>query len=588
MANMISRPSSSPPESSSSTGHDCHTPEVPRDKLPPVETRICYHCDHTLVCENRDLRKAIQPVYAALRGGISRMHVNPDAIVQQISIYESDIGRYDDEIVDLEKVMRELKRKRGELQRVADANRSLISPIRRLPLEILTTIFRYVQDIPDVRLPLQLRKNVCQRVCHSWRTIILSNHAEFLPHLIARGQTPEHIERRRRALHEQLAITAPKPFSLVIEDFSSILMHGSEREDYGLPLEQPITEDPIFANSERWRSAKISLGPRTLRSLADFEGAVPQLTTLSLSSDRPFPGEDFESVSQLRMFADAPRLRTVMLCPPFYPNRTALPYEQLTHITIIGMDWSHIAYLFEHCRKLVLARIYAGRGPSPTDAIAETCATKLDVETNNHTFLPQTPAPVTRSPFTVISAPRLSRLVLHSLPDCDALEEMIQRSGCKITSLILTLRFLRGTNVSAQIVRRIVEIMPHVRNFEVTLDVLEGAATFIQLLFAEMSAMTCEGKPRVLPVLRRFSFTLIGRRPVCDQELVQLVGARMQCPEFMCLEVKCPLPDARIEELRAFSERGLEVYGLNDCDLKSVAINRGMASTARLSMYFGL
>ena len=53
------------------------------------------------------------------------MHVNPDAIVQQISIYESDIGRYDDEIVDLEKVMRELKRKRelgmddGEEEKVA-------------------------------------------------------------------------------------------------------------------------------------------------------------------------------------------------------------------------------------------------------------------------------------------------------------------------------------------------------------------------------------------------------------------------------------------------------------------------------------
>ncbi|KAL1745618.1 hypothetical protein HDZ31DRAFT_62931 [Schizophyllum fasciatum] len=588
MANMISRLSLSPPEVSTEAGHSCRTPEARTNKLPPIKTRLCYQCDHTLVCENRDLKRAIEPVYAALREGVSRMHVNTDAVVEQIAVYDADIGRYDDELTDLERVMRELKRKRGELQRVADANRSLIAPIRRLPVEILTTIFRYAHDVPDVRYPPSSRNNVCQRVCHSWRTIIMSNQAEFIPQLVARGQTPENLERRRRALHEQLASTAPKPISLAIEDFSSILMHGGDREDYGLPLQQPMTEDPVFTSSQRWRSVKLSLGPRSLRHLIDFAGSVPQLTTLALSADRPFPGEDFGSVSLLKMFESAPRLKRVMLCPPFYPARVALPYAQLTHITIIGMDWTHIAYLFEHCRKLTVARIYAGRGPLPADEVAETCATSLDIETNSHTFLPQTPAPISRSPFTVIAAPRLTRLVLHSLPDCDALEDMIQRSACKITSLILSLRFLRGTNISAQIVRRILDIMPHVHNFEVTLDVLEGAAAFIQLLFSEMGAMTHEGVARVLPALRRFSFTLIGRRPVCDEELIQLVEARMRCPGFKHLNVKCPLPEPRIEELRAFSERGLEVYGLSDCDLKYVAFNRGMASSARLSMYFGL
>ncbi|TRM61917.1 hypothetical protein BD626DRAFT_500908 [Schizophyllum amplum] len=561
MANIVSRPSRSSPVTAAEPDHPCYTPQPSSRKLPLVRTRICQHCDHTLVCENRDLKKAIQPVYAALREGVSRMHVNADAVVKQIAVYDSDIGLYDDEITELES-------KRGELQRVADANRSLISPIRRLPVEILTTIFRYTLDGPDMRLPLT-------KVCHSWRTIILSNQAEFIPHLVARGQTPENIDRRRRALHEQLAITAPKPISLAIEDFSSILMHGGDREDYGLPVQQPMIEDPLFTNSHRWRSLKMSLGPRSFRHLLEFEGSVSQLTTLSLSADRPFPGEDFGAVSELRLFADAPRLKKVMLCPPFYPARVLLPYAQLTHLTVIGMEWSHIAYLFQHCSSLVLARIYAGRGPLPTDGIAETCATALDLETNSHTFLPQTPAPVLRSSFSVLEAPRLTKLVLHSLPDCDALEDMIQRSGCKITTLCLSLRFLRGTTVNAEVV---------------TLDVLEGAATFIQLLFAEMSVMINEDKtePRVLPLLRRFSFTLIGRRPVCDEELVRVVEARMRCVEFRCLNVKCPLPEQRIEQLRECSERGLEVYGLKDCDLKFVAFNRGMASSARLATYFGL
>ncbi|TRM57537.1 hypothetical protein BD626DRAFT_586564 [Schizophyllum amplum] len=548
MANIVSRPSRSSPVTAAEPDHPCYTPQPSSRKLPLVRTRICQHCDHTLVCENRDLKKAIQPVYAALREGVSRMHVNADAVVKQIAVYDSDIGLYDDEITELERVMRVLKSKRGELQRVADANRSLISPIRRLPVEILTTIFRYTLDGPDMRLPLTPNSS---------------------PTWLRAAKPPRNIDRRRRALHEQLAITAPKPISLAIEDFSSILMHGGDREDYGLPVQQPMIEDPLFTNSHRWRSLKMSLGPRSFRHLLEFEGSVSQLTTLSLSADRPFPGEDFGAVSELRLFADAPRLKKVMLCPPFYPARVLLPYAQLTHLTVIGMEWSHIAYLFQHCSSLVLARIYAGRGPLPTDGIAET-------------------SPVLRSSFSVLEAPRLTKLVLHSLPDCDALEDMIQRSGCKITTLCLSLRFLRGTTVNAEVVRRLLDLMPHLRTFEVTLDVLEGAATFIQLLFAEMSVMINEDKtePRVLPLLRRFSFTLIGRRPVCDEELVRVVEARMRCVEFRCLNVKCPLPEQRIEQLRECSERGLEVYGLKDCDLKFVAFNRGMASSARLATYF--
>ncbi|KAL1697856.1 hypothetical protein EV121DRAFT_161044, partial [Schizophyllum commune] len=311
-----------------------------------------------------------------------------------------------------------------------------------------------------------------------------------------------------------------------------------------------------------WRSVSLSLSSDSLRSLGGIERPIPQLTSLSLAFTKPYidrGGSD--AISRLVMFEEAPLLRRVSLRPPFVPSCTVLPYAQLTHITIAGMDWTQLAYILERCPRLASVRVYPGTGRWPTDVVAETGVTTLDVGSSVHPS-----AAAARSLFTSISARHLSTLVLRFLPDPEALGVMIERSKCTIASLVLDLKYILATEDDAQITQRIVRMLPHVRNFDLTLDTFRGAATFTRPLLSEMSGMAEEGVPRLLPLMRRFSFRVVNCQPGCEQELVQLTKARMRSGEFSCLRVACPLPKACVEELRALSDDGLDLYGLKECE----------------------
>ncbi|THU98838.1 hypothetical protein K435DRAFT_752538, partial [Dendrothele bispora CBS 962.96] len=140
-------------------------------------TVLCSACKRDLV--TRDL-----PCYS-LRQDILRSTWTPsesDAsqIEREIANSSSDIAKYDAEIETLEGVLEELRRRKSEIQRYSDERRNLLSPIRKLPNEILGEIF--AASCGDYGLLITTARKgkisaptlVLSHVCSLWRNFVIS------------------------------------------------------------------------------------------------------------------------------------------------------------------------------------------------------------------------------------------------------------------------------------------------------------------------------------------------------------------------------------------------------------------------------
>ncbi|KAF5356429.1 hypothetical protein D9758_009506 [Tetrapyrgos nigripes] len=108
-----------------------------------------------------------------------------------ISNVEQDLSDYKEDIQIVENVLLDLKRKKGELERYVDHCKAYLSPIRRLPTEIMSEIFLIYQDLHwsdredrQFREPLTrpvmaysspaMTALVLSSVCKLWYTITLA------------------------------------------------------------------------------------------------------------------------------------------------------------------------------------------------------------------------------------------------------------------------------------------------------------------------------------------------------------------------------------------------------------------------------
>ncbi|THU78254.1 hypothetical protein K435DRAFT_700448, partial [Dendrothele bispora CBS 962.96] len=140
-------------------------------------TVLCSACKKDLV--TRDL-----PCYS-LRRDILRSTWIPSEldvtqIEHEIANSSSDTAKYDAEIETLEGVLEELRRKKSEIQRYSDERRNLLSPIRKLPTEILGEIFAASCRDNGLLIRSALKDKisaptlVLSHVCSLWRNFVIS------------------------------------------------------------------------------------------------------------------------------------------------------------------------------------------------------------------------------------------------------------------------------------------------------------------------------------------------------------------------------------------------------------------------------
>ena len=237
----------------------------------------------------------------------------------ELEAVEEDISRLQARLADIQ-------RRKCELTSYVEDLGALLSPIKRMPPEIMARVFDFCGDVhvrgphcePSRRAPLLLGS-----VCRSWRALSLAMPRLWTA-LYLDLPTAGVLDIQEEILHAWIQRSRPCPIALWLwNDFLS--------DDVPAPFLRRLSR--ILAdNADRWRALFIHF-PAATRDWDSFDALVqcpmPALEELEISPQctpwAPFRPEFL------------PRLRELQIPAGAMPDgHRTLPWTQLTHLTLRG------------------------------------------------------------------------------------------------------------------------------------------------------------------------------------------------------------------------------------------------------------
>ncbi|KAK0237719.1 hypothetical protein EDD85DRAFT_554727 [Armillaria nabsnona] len=249
-------------------------------------------------------------------------------ILPNIALLEGQLPVYDALINRLHTAVEELETYRATIQRVSKEFSSTLAPIRRLPSDVLRSIFRETQSQNPVQQSLYYHRPTIRfmhgtltlgQVCASWRDIVVSS--------------PE--------LWSHIRITFPC-FTVDNAGLSPLLkailpLSGQLPLEIHFISDRNTTTDKaievfslLLGERHRWRSASLKLPFDLLQQLGASGGKLACLESLTLMTPNP-PMETRPPGDGSDIFIDAPSLRKVVLHEGIECGSFAFP-SQLTHL----------------------------------------------------------------------------------------------------------------------------------------------------------------------------------------------------------------------------------------------------------------
>nr|GAT45247.1 predicted protein [Mycena chlorophos] len=304
--------------------------------------------------------------------------INADEMRDIIATCAAELEAYDVAISVAQETLTRLLSEREMMQRYSHVARSVLSPVRSLPAELLVKIFVLVRDGAEA----QAAEDVIDRffhagdalanepvmtlagVCSQWRAVALGS-PELWTTLYA-NITPFHNPHQVGLLTEALQRSAPLPLTVYLR---------SAYKDVDDTLQILLQQSP------RWKTVFVSTVRDNFEVLQAISGNLPLLERLSFDGGLCVPNVEDEparmsdgrrrkqKLEDFAAFLDAPRLVDVT----FKDRAPKLPWGQLLAVTAQIFDapssleefWRSLAFLAE-CNMdcdvvihLILQRIYA-------------------------------------------------------------------------------------------------------------------------------------------------------------------------------------------------------------------------------------
>ncbi|KAJ7160087.1 hypothetical protein C8R46DRAFT_1285428 [Mycena filopes] len=254
------------------------------------------------------------------------------------------LRRLDDEIADLQKAIDKLAEERDNLNAFVDAHKALLSPARRLPLDIIQEIF--VACIPTHRNCVMSASEapvLLGRICSSWRALSLSTprlwaklHIVEPPHYF--GLDPESqnkIAQRLQVTKSWLARSGEYPLSISLQ-----------YPPGGAPVDTALDVDPLggfllqalIPYAHRWQHIDCTTPPSAFDDLAHLrESDVPLLETVVL---HPIPFNWISGESESFGMLRGPRVHSISASSnEFARDSLPLRWRQLTVLNMHGATW---------------------------------------------------------------------------------------------------------------------------------------------------------------------------------------------------------------------------------------------------------
>ncbi|KAJ7496414.1 hypothetical protein FB451DRAFT_1207743 [Mycena latifolia] len=236
-----------------------------------------------------------------------------------------ELARYDAEIERVEKTLNRLVADREVLASYVDSCRSVFSPVRHLPTELLVEVFtmcspQRAHEISETDTPADEEDRISKKhllqlsqVCSHWHVIVMGTSKLW-------STIASDVTRWRES-------SVPPP--ILLDRLVSSLERGGNHplmlqvgmED-GDPNERQVLE-ALAKHSRRWKDVYFGISLQAIQFLAGAKGNLPLLEDLYVTAlGDPGPGTDLD------VFAVAPQLKNVAFEGDFagVPN---LPWEQL-------------------------------------------------------------------------------------------------------------------------------------------------------------------------------------------------------------------------------------------------------------------
>ncbi|KAL1687697.1 hypothetical protein GGG16DRAFT_116752 [Schizophyllum commune] len=372
------------------------------EQLKPIRLRtsLCYKCDRSI--EKTALSVPIGLVHA----GILPTENEAASIRHVIATEKKAIRDFDLEIERAQRYLRDLRDRQRILRTHLERKRALLSPIARLPSEVLSIIIEMaiMRTFRRKRDSTVVKRHAVLRVCQRWRNIALA-----IPHLWANiilyptydpgfDGTLVRCTQRSRALPLDLCMKRTKPYWRQAHNPLSLITPDPR-------VQWNRAEDALVACADRWRT--IRLDDWEGYDVLEKEATFPHLTELRLA---------FGSAHPINLFKDSPALVDVQLERIHLPE-LHLPWQQLQRLSIRLWESStvrHYGQVLAQCANLVSLTLTAfAFDANETHPLVR--LPKLESATlykKAHTFL------------SWLIAPELRQLVIHS----DTIEDEVEHT----------------------------------------------------------------------------------------------------------------------------------------------------------------
>ncbi|KAK0191573.1 hypothetical protein F5146DRAFT_606198 [Armillaria mellea] len=325
----------------------------------PETIPLCNHCPASFICPPHPIPF---PLHNALRTGQELDPESTASLRKVIPSLYSKLSDYNAEIARLEGILGRLRQGRDELSLCLDAWESRSAPVRRLPVELLTNIFKdacrampissYFPAHNAVRA-LTITPFCLASVCSFWRSIALCT-PEMWTCVYGQANQADVSEALCNviSLHQDRSCT--RPLSIFI---SASFPNQSTRQAVERLSQGYRVFDKFFAGGldlTRCRRLVFDIDPfKALRShlnLSDEHSlAWPSLECLELSQRDTWAEHSYPCT----LFEKAPKLRELHLRGGNVSIAGyVLPIHQIHSLTLHGYASDYVSYLLRSCVNL--------------------------------------------------------------------------------------------------------------------------------------------------------------------------------------------------------------------------------------------
>ncbi|KAJ7657750.1 hypothetical protein DFH06DRAFT_1197054 [Mycena polygramma] len=274
------------------------------------------------------------------------------------------ITHLDDEIADLQKAIDKLAQERDGLGAFVKAHKALISPVRRLPLDIIQEIF--LACLPTHRNCVMSAKEppvLLGRICSSWRAISLSTPRLWTKiHLVRPSRPPPEagshelqsferkLSQRRETFKDWLGRSGECALSISLEECHNFrpmpAINVGPIPDASIARDPSLYLQALIPFASRWRDIKLSTqaGPLLMEALSTLTASdVPILQDLAIH-DRfdpmdPDPSSR-KSWASIEILGGLALTRFSLSTRNLGPTELPVRWSQLASLSLVDSSWN--------------------------------------------------------------------------------------------------------------------------------------------------------------------------------------------------------------------------------------------------------